>query len=344
MPDKSEDLLDAAIRDAMGGGEPAETEETEGAPPEAEAGEAAEAHEAAGAEEVDDLPEHWGADIREKWKALPPEHKELLLDARKHYEAKFNKKSQKLSDKQRYWKDIKQTFAPLKPLLDQSGTSKIQAIKQLVNAQIALQTQPDAAFEHLARNFAAGRGEQERQAILTRFSRALGVDPGAGQKPAQAGDDYLDPVAGQKIALLEKQLSQLSQGMTQQTAFAKAQAVAQAQQMIDTFKASHPHFDALEKSIEGILFSPLIPQHLPPTERLEKAYNYALRMDDELFQRVEAEKRQAKAKEDAEKRRKENEQSKRAARNPEGQSVSAVPMKKGGLDEIIKDVMSGASA
>lgn len=341
---EGEDPLDAAIREASAeiagrGDAPEEAPPEESPEPKEEAPEAPEA-EAAG-DDVE-IPQHWSAEERTKWEALPPEHKALLLDARKSLEAGYNRKSQKLSEKQRYWKEIKQTFQPLAPILQQSGATKLQAIRNLVNAQMALQSQPDAAFEHLARNFAASRPEDQRKAILTRFARGLGVNPGAAQKP-QAQDDYLDPVAGQQIAQLRQQLSQLSQGMTQQTALAQQQAIANAQTLIDDFKAKNPLFAEVEEGVKQLLASPLVPQNLPPAQRLEKAYNLAIRLDDEVSKRVEAEKKAARAKEDAAKRRQENEQSKRAARNPEGQPVTAARKDSGDLDEIIKEAMGQAA-
>lgn len=328
MSEEKIDPLDAAINEARGG-EPAAVdppaEAAVEAPPEIE------------------LPQHWSDDEKAKWGALPKEHKALLLDARKSIEAGYNTKSQKLSDKARFWKELKKIYAPLQGQLQQGGATKLQATRNLVNAQLALQSQPDAAFEHLARNFAASRSDAERQAILARFARGLGFSPGAASQP-QAKEDYLDPVAGQQIAQLKQQLSQLAQGFTQQTALAKQAAITQAEQVIQGFAKDHPHFAEVQGDVEILLASPRVPAHLPAAERLAKAYDIAVRMNPEVWEKIETAKKAEKAKADADKRRAEVDQSKKAARNPEGQPVAAVSKGTGKLDDIIKEAMGSAAA
>lgn len=292
-----------------------------------------------------ELPKHWSEEERAKWGAVPPEHRALLADARKSIEAGYNTKSQKLSDKARFWKDIKKSFSPLDPLLKQTGATKLQTIRNLVGNYVGLVQQPDAAFEHLARSFAASRSDQERQAILARFARGLGIHPGAAQKP-QAQEDYLDPVAGQKIARLEQALAQLTQGFTQQTAYSRQAAVTQAEQMIQGFAKDNPDFEAVRGDVEILLGSPKVPQHLPPAERLKLAYEIACRMNPEVFEKIETARKAEKAKQEAEARRKEVDKSKQAARNPEGQFVStsaATKTAKRDLDTIIRNA-AGATA
>ena len=325
------DPLDEAINAARGV-----------APEEAPAAEAP-AEPAEVAQEVE-LPQHWSEEDRAKWGAVPAEHRALLMDARKSIEAGFNTKSEKLSDKARFWKDIKKSFAPLDPLLRQTGATKLQTIRNLVGNYVGLVQQPDAAFEHLARSFAATRSDQERQAILSRFARGLGVQQGASPQ-VQAQTEYLDPVAGQKIARLEQALQHIGQSIQQTALTEKQRAIAQAEQVIQTFAAANPHFNEVRADVEILLGSSKVPAHLPAPERLAKAYEIACRMNPEVWEKIDAAKKAEKAKADAEKRKAEVEKAKVAARNPQGQFVAATG---GGgklkLDEIIKEEAGRRSA
>lgn len=290
-----------------------------------------------------DLPKHWSEEERTKWGAIPPEHRRLVVDARKSIEAGFDQKFKAAAEPKKNWKAFKQVMAPLQPLLTQHGGTKLQVTQNLVDSYVNLVKQPDVAFEGLARSFAASRSEGERQAILARFARGLGFSSGAA-KP-QATEEYLDPVAGQQIAQLRRENAETRAFLMQQQTAQNQQRVAQAEQMIQSFAKDNPHFEEVRGDLEFALASPRVPQHLPQAERLKLAYEIACKMNPEVWGKVEAARKAEKAKQEADARRKEVDKSKSAARNPQGQFVASgevTKTAKKSLDEIIKESAQAA--
>ena len=89
----------------------------------------------------------------------------------------------------------------------------------------------------------------------------------------------------------------------------------------------------------------LIDFSLPPAEMLKAAYEKAIRLNGDVWDKIDLERKQAKAKAEAEKRRAEVAQAKPAARNVQGQSVSTAPKgKKLSLDDALKESLAEARA
>lgn len=337
-----EDALDKIIREAAGGEAPGEA-----AAPAETASEPA-------ATEVDEveLPKHWSDDEKAKWKAVGPEQRALLLDARKSLEKGYQDKFQSIAEKRKHWKEIKEIFAPLQDHLKMNGATKLQAIRQLAGAQMALMNRPDQALAWLAQQYAGSLPPEGKAATLQNLQRALGIQGTAPQKP-NPSDEYLDPKAAQEIAALKQQLQQFG-GYLQQSATAQQQqAVASAERVIQDFAAAkdasgspaHPYFEEVRPEIERLLQTPLIDRNLAPAERLRQAYDKAIRLNTDVWDKIDLERKQAKAKAEAEKRRAEVAQAKPAARNVQGQSVStAAKGKRPSLDDALNEALAEARA
>lgn len=87
--------------------------------------------------------------------------------------------------------------------------------------------------------------------------------PGAMQPQAQQRGP--DPVM-QQVTALQQQITQMQQEQV-------------AQQVMEPFRAEHPRFDELATDIAFFLNSDKIPKNLSPRDRLEAAYDFAVRIN-----------------------------------------------------------------
>lgn len=173
-------------------------------------------------------PKSWSAEKKALWESMSPE-------AQEHVSAREQEMHKGISRLGEYAKRME----PLGKLLEQNrdtfqskGMTYEQGLSQLLAAQQALDRNPVAAIQHLA--------------------RVYGVD--LGQVADGAGQD--DPI----VSRLQAQVDNLTQQLHQVQSGAQQRAHAEAQQKlgsieatIDKFAAGKPDFDDLAPEIEMLL-------------------------------------------------------------------------------------------
>lgn len=155
-----------------------------------------------------------------------------------------------------------QAFEPLKPyaqLAQQAGKDLPKLMSEWWGAEQVFRSDPIRGFQHVA-----------QQLGLDLEDVAMQILEGGGAPPQQQA-----PQVDQRYQQLEQRYQQLEQRIDQRDREIAEQRVIQE---IETFKASAPRFAELEPMIAAVLQSPLVPQNLPPAERLKLAYGHAERL------------------------------------------------------------------
>lgn len=155
-------------------------------------------------------------------------------------------------------------------IAQQTGTTLHDALDRYVNMEQQLRDDPAVGFKALLQNM----NVQPTEAI-GHILRAFNVDPQQlAQHMAQNPQAYFTQAPQQRQQQPEDpRIGQLQQQLAQQAAEHVRAAV------IEPFKASHPRYDELSNDIAFFLQSPKIPASLGQHERLEVAYDMAVRIN-----------------------------------------------------------------
>lgn len=174
-------------------------------------------------------------------------------------------------------------LSPIEPLLRLNGMDGPAAIRQLVAAQQALDTQPIQSMEQLAKMY----GAKDPVGLVRAIANAVSVN--LDDLPFQEAQPEADP----RFQQLADNQVHLNARMTEQDVQRQATMTAQAQTQIDSFKnekdsegnPSHPHFDKVSGQMGAFMSS-------NPSMSFEAAYGTAVRADPDLFKdNIEAEVR-----------------------------------------------------
>lgn len=141
-----------------------------------------------------------------------------------------------------------------------------------------------ANYATLERQLVQGDAQTKDMALTKVFQRA-GVNPHEwaarilNQPPEQR-----DAQRDQTITALRTQIAQLQAAVQGVTSHVQQQQSATLSSSVTEFAKANPRFDelsdgGLENNIQNILRSNLIPQDMPPQERLQKAYDMADRLN-----------------------------------------------------------------
>ena len=195
-------------------------------------------------EKVFQAPEHWSSDEREKFDALPPEARELVLERDGQFQKGYQEKAQAISA-------ITDALEPFKESLIRRGMTPQQAIGILFNAQDRLDNNPLDGILKIAQSY--GVVDQLKEQFA----------------PQTDDEDFTDPgikALQQKIEGLEGKIDQTTQGIQQQ-------AIDAGNQQIEIFKSAvdgegnpeHPYFEQLMPEITALIKT-------KPGTTLEDAY------------------------------------------------------------------------
>ena len=190
-------------------------------------------------------PEHWPADERDRFQALPRETQEWLLSRNKSFETDVNRRLQELSAQKKQVEEFNTLFDPYKQQLELQGRSPTQVVQQLLAAQRYLESSPAEAIKWLAQSYNLD---------------LAGLAPQA--------QEYTDP----QVAALQREIQQLKQQQLQQQTTVQQTEQQNIQKVVAEFKEArrpdgqpkYPHFDTLRS-----LMAPLVSQG----KSLEEAYN-----------------------------------------------------------------------
>lgn len=232
----------------------AEQKEAEQAAQSAQAAPAATPANPAAAPATRKVPSSWAKDYWDDWGKLDPKIQEYIEKREADY-AKGVSTYKSQWDQVQPINEVVQKFAPE---LQRFGIQPAQWIRNLGDAHRAL---------------ALGSPEQKMQMFVK-----LATDYGV---PIQSlvGGQQADPQFGH----ITQTLSQIQQEFNTYKAQQEQAQQAQLQKQIEDFKAAHPHFEAVSQSMTGLLQSGM-------AHDLQSAYDKAVRLHDDVWQQIQADK------------------------------------------------------
>jgi len=171
-----------------------------------------------------EAPEHWGAQDREVFAAIPKDGQEFLLRRHKDMEADYTRKTQDIAGIRKKADAFTEVFDPYRHDLAINGLDEVTAVRQLLAVRGDLQQDPKTTLLNLARQY--------------------GVDL---SQPTE--EEYVDP----SVLALRQELD----GFKQEQARKELEVQQQSQQtllsQVETFRdakdkdgnATHPHFEEM---------------------------------------------------------------------------------------------------
>lgn len=198
-------------------------------------------------------PSSWKKDYEEHWGKLDPQ----LQDYIQQREADYAKGVSTYKNQWEQAAPILETLNQFQPLLRQYGVAPQQWITQLGNAHAQLVT---------------GTPEQKMQ-IFQQLANDYGVNLGA--VTGQTGYDPQFSSLAQELNQIKNQWGQFQQ---QQELMEQTQLRSE----IDSFKSDKPYFEEVREVMAGLLQSGM-------ADDLQSAYEKAIRLNDDVFQKVSAE-------------------------------------------------------
>lgn len=265
-----------------------------------------------------DPPISWSSEMKQKWATLPPDVQEYVAgmerDARTHIS--------RLGQQVKAFEPVAKTLEQYKGTFERNGMDYARGLEALLAAQSMLDVNPKAAILEIARAYGVDLGAEPQQ------SEAL---PGRETLALQA-----------KIAELERQIAETRTDVVSRKEQERQQREAALQSEVEAFAKAHPYFAEVEADVAMLI--PLLRAQSPElSERqlLENAYNKAIRVNDGVWSKIEADRR---AKEAAEAKKKAEAAKKVASLNVRT-TTTARPAEREIRDELssVYDRMSQAS-
>ena len=198
-------------------------------------------------------PSSWKKDYEEDWGRLDPRIQDYIQQREADY-------AKGVSTYKNQWDQaapILESLNQFQPLLRQYGVAPQQWITQLGNAHAQLVT---------------GTPEQKMQ-IFQQLANDYGVNLGA-----VTGQTGYDP----QFSSLAQELNQIKNQWGQFQAQQEAMEQTQLRSEIDSFKADKPYFEEVRETMAGLLQSGM-------ADDLQSAYDKAIRLNDDVFQRIQSE-------------------------------------------------------
>ena len=206
--------------------------------------------------EVKPRPSSWKKDYEEDWGKLDPR----LQDYIQQREADYAKGVSTYKNQWESVAPIVESMRQFEPLMRQYNINPQQWINSLGQAHVTL---------------ANGTPEQKIQ-MFAQLANDYGVN--LGQLTGQSGYDPQFSSLAQELNQIKNQWSsfQAQQEQMEQT---------QLRSEIDSFKADKPYFEEVRETMAGLLQSGM-------ADDLQSAYDKAIRLNDDVFQKVQAEQAQ----------------------------------------------------
>ena len=221
-----------------------------------------------------DMPKSLRLELKDHWEKAPPE----LQQAFAQRDADYEKGITQYKSRDAEARAITEQFAPYEWILRNEGTTPAQAIAPLLQTAALLRTgtpaQKSQAVAHMIQQF---------QIPIDQVSAHLG-----GTAPVQQDSHYND---------LAQQVQQLTQHITQQQYQAQKSNENRALSVIQQF-ASDPanmHFEAVSDRMLQLLQAPQVlgdTSQMSEREKLQLAYDTAVRLDPQLAQTLYAQQQQ----------------------------------------------------
>ena len=203
--------------------------------------------------QVKPRPSSWKKDYEEHWGKLDP----TLQDYIQQREADYAKGVSTYKNQWDMAAPIVEAIRPFEPLLRQYGVAPQQWVTQLGNAHAQLVT---------------GTPEQKMY-VFQQLANDYGINLGA-----VSGQQGYDPQFSQLAQELNQIKNQWGQFQSQQEMMEQAQL----QNEISSFKDDKPYFEDVRETMAGLLQNGM-------AHDLQSAYEKAIRLNDDVFQKVQSE-------------------------------------------------------
>ena len=190
--------------------------------------------------------------------------------------ADYTRKTQEIAQYRQALEPLNHVLAPIRSTLQQSGISEAEYVARLMRADRMLQENPTGAIQNLAQNY--------------------GINLEALSQPVEMAQQP-DP----RLNALQHQVQSLQGYLQQNEARAAQENQTGLQNKIESFAhekdesgdLKHPHFAKLRETMGHLMQSGAV------GDDMVKAYTYALRLDDDLYQQsLEAERTKIQKAED----------------------------------------------
>ena len=217
------------------------------------------------APQVKPRPSSWKKDYEDHWSKLDPTLQDYINQREQDY-------AKGVSTYKQNWDQaapIYEAMQPFMPLLQEHNIAPQQWIQNLGTAHKTL---------------AMGSPEEKLQ-MFAKLANDYGV-PLQGLTGQQA-----DP----QFSMMAQELNQLKNQWTQFQTQREQQEQQAIQSEIASFAEQHPHFDAVRETMSQLLQSGVVTD-------LQSAYDKAIRLNDDLWQKQQEEARQAQAQAEAQQR------------------------------------------
>lgn len=265
-------------------------------------------NEAAPAPVVKPRPSSWKKDYEDHWAKLDPTLQDYIAQRESDY-------AKGVSTYKQNWDQaapIYEAMQPFMPVLQQHNIAPQQWIQGLGNAHLTL---------------VQGTPEQKLQ-MFAKLANDYGVNLQAltGQQA--------DP----QFSMLAQELNQLKNQWTQFHTTQQQQEQKLLQSEIERFATDKPHFEAVRETMAGLLQSGV-------ADTLQSAYDKAIRLHDDIWQKQQEEAKQAEAAKAAEAQRAVVANAKAKAVSPRSSSPTGMMSSgngKKGLRETIAEQLDSA--
>jgi hypothetical protein len=203
--------------------------------------------------EVKPRPSSWKKDYEEHWGKLDPN----LQDYIQQREADYAKGVSTYKNQWDMAAPIVEAIKPFEPLLKQYGVEPQQWVTQLGNAHAQLVT---------------GTPDQKLQ-VFQRLANDYGINLGA-----VSGYQEFDP----QFSTIAQELNQIKNQWGQFQQQQEKQEQTNLQNEIASFQDGKPYFEEVRETMAGLLQSGM-------AHDLQSAYDKAIRLNDDVFQKVQSE-------------------------------------------------------
>lgn len=299
--EQSQTTLRDSIEQAIEQQEPATTQEVVSEVPRDEVGRFAPKSEAPQVEQTEQVeapvvkprPSSWKKDYEEHWTKLDPQLQDYIAQREADY-------AKGVSTYKQNWDSVApmyEAMQPFMPLLQEHNIQPQQWITNLGNAHKML---------------ALGTPEEKVQ-MFAKLANEYGV-------PLQAltGQGY-DP----QFSSIANELNQLKNQWSQFQTQREQQETQQIMGVIEGFAQNNPLLEKVQDEVIGLLQSGFV-TGATPEERLQNAFEKAIRLNDEAWQEHQSKVQQAKAAAEAEQRQKLIAEKKAKAVSPRSSSPTGI--------------------
>lgn len=263
-------------------------------------------------------PQSWSSDVDELWVTLPPKAQEIIAKR----ESEAHKRITELGEVAKTAEPIKEYLEPLQRASARMGLPPGEGLKLLLAADDYLARDPAAAIQWLA---------QQSGVDLSRFGQ-----------PAQERSEVAPEVSAlnQKIAHLERMLSDTSYRIQQREQFELQTQHQTLESLVNDFAKGKEYWPEIESEVVAqIRAIKSANPSMDPKVVLEKAHDNALKINDEVRNKLtEAKRKEEEAKKAAETKRKAEEAKRLASLNVRSVSGKAPNAPRRSLEEEMAEV------